>query len=482
MITLTPQEKKLVFYGTLFVLLYLFFLYFSMVILRFLPVLMSMYLLKMIVVEVGRWAPILYIVLLGVVYYFLFRAFWTKKLSAHSLQIIIFFACIFNVLLLLSFPILSSDITGYISRASIITDYHMNPYQYSPNDVDPLMLTNWGDVKMTYGPLWGLISSYVKIFSKSIAVNLFTFRLVTIFFSIGSAFLVYAIVKRIKPDFRYNALLLYLWNPLILIEVASSGHNDIALVFFLLLAIYYLIIGRRYLSFVALALSLLIKYVSVLALPFFLIYYLKKAGTNRERVRLVCFSSVIVLACIVIVSFPFFGDGFLGGIFQHSNALNSRITFGGIANIIVYFVTVIVFHMPLEAEFTANIIINSNAVVLAVFTAIMVVVYFLKRNNASLERLLTVIFVMMLSVAFFSPFFFQPWYYLWVIAPAIVWGVYYKGSEFSSLVVYITIAGLLGYFLFNVLGVLVATALFIFEYNIRGAVAVWRKAKKAPLT
>ena len=75
----------------------------------------------------------------------------------------------------------------------------------------------------------------------------------------------------------------FAWNPLILLESAGNGHNDILMVFFLLLAVYFAASDRPWLVIPALVLSISTKFVPVLVFPFFLLYLIRREETWRRR-------------------------------------------------------------------------------------------------------------------------------------------------------------------------------------------------------
>jgi hypothetical protein len=65
-------------------------------------------------------------------------------------------------------------------------------------------------------------------------------------------------------------VLLYLWNPLVVVEFAHSAHIDSLMTFLVMLAIFWLLIERKTQSMVALALATLTKLFPALLVPVFL--------------------------------------------------------------------------------------------------------------------------------------------------------------------------------------------------------------------
>src|ERR671934_246259 len=56
-------------------------------------------------------------------------------------------------------------------------------------------------------------------------------RLVVVAASLGSALLIWKILGDVRPGHQFVGTLAYLWNPLIVVEVATEGHNDSLVVF-----------------------------------------------------------------------------------------------------------------------------------------------------------------------------------------------------------------------------------------------------------
>ncbi len=58
---------------------------------------------------------------------------------------------------------------------------------------------------------------------------------------LGSAALIYLILKQRQPRWAVAGTIAFAWNPLVLLAVAQNGHNDIVMIFFLLAAVWALV-------------------------------------------------------------------------------------------------------------------------------------------------------------------------------------------------------------------------------------------------
>ena len=119
----------------------------------------------------------------------------------------------------------------------------------------------WSNTTVVYGPIWTIICTFVSYLSfGNLDFGLFLFKILNLCIHIGNCYLLYKLSKnKIFP-------LLYGLNPFILIEGIANVHNDIFVVFFMLLSIFFLIKKKKLLvSVLFLALATDIKYFSILS-------------------------------------------------------------------------------------------------------------------------------------------------------------------------------------------------------------------------
>src|SRR5207248_579073 len=90
-------------------------------------------------------------------------------------------------------------------------------------------------------------------------------------------------VRQFAPRFALPMVALFAWNPLLLFEFSGNGHNDALLLTFLLLAVYLAARGWLLPALVALSLSAMVKFVTVLILPLFVLYWVRRQATRRRQ-------------------------------------------------------------------------------------------------------------------------------------------------------------------------------------------------------
>ena len=141
--------------------------------------------------------------------------------------------------MLLSYPaILSYDIFNYIGTSKVLFIYHENPYLQMPIEFigDPiLMFTRAANKVALYGPLWVFLSGIPYAISfGNYFVSVFVFKIFVSVFYVGIVYLIRKLTN------SYFSILLFAANPLVIIETFVSGHNDVVMMFFALLAFYLL--------------------------------------------------------------------------------------------------------------------------------------------------------------------------------------------------------------------------------------------------
>lgn len=202
-----------------------------------------------------------------------------------------------SVLLVVSFPALTYDIFNYITTAKVAFFHHENPYLVMPIEIpnEPyLAFTRAANKVALYGPVWILGTAVPHYLGQgNIWLTIIMFKLMNAFCYIGLSYLIYRATKSIKN------VLFFALNPLILIEILVSGHNDIYMMAFTVAAILLWEkkgIGSKIGGLILFIASCLIKGATVVLLPLFFI-------KNLSRDRLLFFAYWL-LACVFFVAGP----------------------------------------------------------------------------------------------------------------------------------------------------------------------------------
>jgi hypothetical protein len=205
-------------------------------------------------------------------------------------------AAIFGLTLVLLPSLPSDDIFSYILYGRISTVHGANPLISTPADFvnDPfLSLVFWRDVRSVYGPVWLLLSAGISWLAQglggSLALYVALFKLLGFAAHLTNAWLIWRILGRLAPNRQLQGTLLYAWNPLCLLEFCASGHNDAVMLTLLLLAVYWLLIDWELAALIAFGLSISVKYVPVVLVPFYLALVVRRMrgqGAPWRRVGL----------------------------------------------------------------------------------------------------------------------------------------------------------------------------------------------------
>jgi hypothetical protein len=217
-----------------------------------------------LVATVGLFA--LYVVLLS----------RTHALRTRRMRLIaIGFPLLFNVLFVLVPPSFSIDVLSYVSHGYIRSALDGNPYLTASSAVAATSLGpelasyRWRPVHPVspYGPVWTHIETGTVSLLGNVRAEILAFKAVAFIFSMGSASLIWLFLGRVRPEYQVVGTLAYLWNPLIVVELAGEGHNEAIVVFFVLLALVLTVQRRWGTAIGAMSVGVLTKYLPLLFAP-----------------------------------------------------------------------------------------------------------------------------------------------------------------------------------------------------------------------
>lgn len=138
---------------------------------------------------------------------------------------------------------LSHDILVYASYSRVLTAYHANPYfiPIAAYPHDPFTPVDyWRKAVSAYGPLWMLICAFWGwLLSPEPAIYVVGFRAFALAIHLLNTWLVGRTLQTMKrsPQTVTLGMLLYAWNPLVLLESSLGGHNDVFMLTFVLAGI-----------------------------------------------------------------------------------------------------------------------------------------------------------------------------------------------------------------------------------------------------
>jgi Glycosyltransferase family 87 len=235
-----------------------------------------------------------------------------------------------SIVLLGAYPGESLDIFDYLFRGRMLAEFGASPLASTPTSFNHRPFyeyITWRGQVDTYGPLWEYASGTVAwivhhVFGRadSLAAYILGYRLLAIVLTGICGALIATIVRRHTPDYVPAALLIWLWNPLLLVTTAIGAHNDMLMLVALLAAL--LLFQRRYWvgGLLALVLAAHVKLTALLLLPVLGLWLVQRCGWRRA-IR----SSLIALVVAIPLSWLLYAP--LGGWVTLRRMLSERARF-----------------------------------------------------------------------------------------------------------------------------------------------------------
>lgn len=240
-----------------------------------------------------------------------------KKDIFKNIKQILIFTTIIGVIFIVMLPWTSSDIFYYMGVGELDGIYHQNPYYvtmkeyYNQNqqDINDEILEQgannfWAKTTVVYGPIAQLIFKTCSSISlKNIDISLFIYKIVNLIIHIANCYLIYKLTN--KKIFS----IIYGLNPYILLEFIGNVHNDIIVVFFVLISLYFIIKKKNILlSIIFLALATGIKYYTILLLPVIVLYHFKNEEKLWKRILRCIQYGIIFIAIFGLEYVIYFKD------------------------------------------------------------------------------------------------------------------------------------------------------------------------------
>ena len=232
-----------------------------------------------------------------------------KKNVFKDIKEILIYVLAVSAIFAIMLPWTSSDIFYYMGVGELDSRYHQNPYyvtmkEYHENDIDDTVFEQgakgyWANTTVVYGPMAQLIFKLCTAISfKNVDISLAVFKLLNLFIHLVNCYLIYKLSNK-------KFAVLYGLNPFILLEFLANVHNDIIVVFFVLLALYMLKRKKIVPSVIFLAIATGIKYFTILLLPVIIIYHFRKEEKLSIRF-LKCFQYGILFAVILVLQYALY--------------------------------------------------------------------------------------------------------------------------------------------------------------------------------
>ena len=236
--------------------------------------------------------------LISIYLLFKHRSLWVH--SKSMLFVILILAVIFRACLLSTDPaVLSKDMYRYIWDGRVQQN-GINPYQHPP-DADELRELRDDKIypslnRKSYPTLYPAGAQiFFRLFHMIVGESVTGYKSLMTLFDVLTLFVLLALLR--VYGFDDTRVLIYAWNPLVIFEIAYSGHLEGLTVFWMVLALYLNATHKPMLAVASLAISSAIKLYPALLLPALL--------NPGERLK-----GILTFAVsIVLLYLPFFITG-----------------------------------------------------------------------------------------------------------------------------------------------------------------------------
>jgi alpha-1,6-mannosyltransferase len=356
-----------------------------------------------------------FVAYLSILYRFNQSAYYRLNFSLAIFSRLIFVA---------AFPLLSDDIYRFIWDGDLMI-HGINPFLYTPKELisqhldwlNPILLEKMNSLNYysVYPPINQfafLISSYLG--KGNLLFSTIALRFIILLFDLGNIILIKKLLTYFKKDPKL--LFLYALNPLVILEFTGNLHFEVAMIFFTLLGIWYLVKNKWVIAAISLAFAILSKLLPLLFIPLLI----RQIGLKKT------FYSCLIIALVTIVLFlPFvYNINLASHFFNSLNLYYGKFEFNGsIYQLLKTIGWEILGYNPIA--YTSKILL-----VLSLLGFFMV---YLKSKNM-FEGIFWIIFVYLIFSAIV-----HPWYMLILIAItpflkwrlAIVWSVLVCLSYFT---------------------------------------------------
>ena len=307
------------------------------------------------------------------------------------------------------YPVNAIDVYIYAVRSRLWTEYGENPNAVRPEiywDSDRYMhfgMMEWAEEVSPYGPLWNMVAAPATLIGgDNIATALFIYKVIAVVALAGTGWVIFRTLAAIRPDHAATGALIWLWNPLVLWEGVANAHNDIVLALPLSLALAAWLRRRYALVVPLLVVAALLKFVTLLLVPFAMVAVWRALPDFRARAQAAVVSSVLSVLAVLIAFWPFYDiDAVVDSAKRQSEFISTSP-----AAVIARWIT--------PNPVSSGVQDDMKRICTGLFALICIgcLVWVWRRPN----RLPRVGFEVMFTFLLIATFYFRAWYLVWPVA------------------------------------------------------------------
>jgi Gpi18-like mannosyltransferase len=246
--------------------------------------------------------------------FYLFVVF-KPSLSDKNFNFILISSFLFRAIFILAVPALSDDYFRFIWDGRLIEE-GINPFLYLPDEVQKQSLlvgemNNALYLKMNslnYYSVYPPVLQFIFFIASKLSLSsnygaIIILRMVILLAEIGSYFFLTKIIALLKLP--KNRILIYLLNPLVIVEISGNLHFEGVMLFFVVASFYFLLINNIIFSSILFSLAVSTKLLPLVLLPLII----KKLGLKKGFIY-----SMLVLLLSSVLFLPFINQELISNI------------------------------------------------------------------------------------------------------------------------------------------------------------------------
>jgi hypothetical protein len=166
------------------------------------------------------------------------------RISALGIRWVVGAIVAVQLIFFLSPPLTLTDVFNYINYARMDVVHNLNPYAtipaLEPHSDPTYALSNWHDLLSPYGPLFTIVTFAVA--ALGVAASFWATKAALALMSFGLLALVWKCARLLQRD-PVHAIVFAGLNPIVLVWGFGGDHNDVFMVFLIMLACWLLLRG-----------------------------------------------------------------------------------------------------------------------------------------------------------------------------------------------------------------------------------------------
>ena len=330
---------------------------------------------------------------------------------SDNFRVIIGAALLLRVSLLLMTPNLSDDYFRFIWDGQLVANGN-NPYLITPSALISSAQTIPGITQAlfeqlnspTYYSVYPPICQFIfglsaKINGSNVLGNVILIRFFILLAEFGTITLLHRLTRIFKLP--QTLVLIYAFNPLVIIELTGNLHFEAIMIFFLLLAVYLLVKERPFLSAISFALAVGTKLIPIIFLPLLI----KRLGKRKSA-----YYFMIVGVTILLFSTPFLSVQSISNYFSSLGLYFQAFEF----NASIYYAV-----RWVGAQMASDSIVNISIVLLPILSLVTIAIVAVRERMVDWQSLFTSMLFCLTAYLLFSTNVHP-----WNIAPLVVLAVF----------------------------------------------------------